>query len=338
MPQDIKTVITNQIKQDINENIKDDIVLKAKFFKMIYLQTKNGDNNMFPKLLVYLSCMSENRNANISKENIDSLVSLVENNNILEFKEKLEIITNYNFVSEAITKSKEFYYNFVYNKKDIDEFFDNLGSLTELNEQFTSFINKNYYFDYKEKTFKQSSQNWTEEKGCEFLRNSEVLTKLNNNNNFLKATIVNEIKNDSSSILLTTNDKLPKDSLSIVTKNKVVKNNVSCFTKELVNKRRAVPQSKLKKVVSLDEIDNLFDKYIKSVSDYANLYESVGKTLSKLYLQYQSEDNFKLFFENEKIGSNLNELGKNEIKKLYQIWNKDYSHKTNDELLMTTSK
>ncbi|WP_338967758.1 hypothetical protein [Spiroplasma endosymbiont of Lonchoptera lutea] len=113
MPQDIKTVITNQIKQDINENIKDDIVLKAKFFKMICLQTKNGDNNMFPKLLVYLSCMSENRNANISKENIDSLVSLVENNNILEFKEKLEIITNYNFVSEAITKSKEFYYNFV---------------------------------------------------------------------------------------------------------------------------------------------------------------------------------------------------------------------------------
>ncbi|WP_375315509.1 hypothetical protein [Spiroplasma endosymbiont of Tipula paludosa] len=136
---------------------------------------------------------------------------------------------------------------------------------------------------------------------------------------------------------MTTNDKLPKDSLSIVTKNKVVKNNVSCFTKELVNKRRAVPQSKLKKVVSLDEIDNLFDKYIKSVSDYANLYESVGKTLSKLYLQYQSEDNFKLFFENEKIGSNLNELGKNEIKKLYQIWNKDYSHKTNDELLMTTA-
>jgi hypothetical protein len=247
MPQDIKTVITNQIKQDINENIKDDIVLKAKFFKMICLQNKNGDNNMFPELLVYLSCMSKNRNANISKENIDSLVSLVENNNILEFKEKLEIITNYNFVSEAITKSKEFYYSFVYNKKYIDEFFDNLVSLAELNEQFISFINKNYYFDYKEKIFKQSSQNWTEEKGCEFLRNSEVLTKLNNNNNFLKATIVNEIKNDSSSILLATNDKLPKDSLSIVTKNKVVKNNVSCFTKELVNKRRAVPQSKLKK-------------------------------------------------------------------------------------------
>ncbi len=32
MPQDIKAVITNQIKEDINENIKDDIILKAKFF------------------------------------------------------------------------------------------------------------------------------------------------------------------------------------------------------------------------------------------------------------------------------------------------------------------
>ncbi|WP_338982171.1 hypothetical protein [Spiroplasma endosymbiont of Eupeodes luniger] len=136
---------------------------------------------------------------------------------------------------------------------------------------------------------------------------------------------------------MTTNNKLSEDSLSVVTKNKVVKNNVSCFPKEPVNKRRAVPQSKLKKVVSLDEIDNLFDNYIKSVSDYANLYESIGKKLSKLYLQYQSEDNFKLFFENEKIGSNLNELGKNEIKKLYQIWNKDYSHKTDNELLMATA-
>ncbi|WP_342262931.1 MULTISPECIES: hypothetical protein [unclassified Spiroplasma] len=95
MPKDINTFIINQIKQYINEYIKDDIVLKAKFFKMICLQTKNGDNNMLPELLVYLYCMSKNRNANISKENIDSLVSLVENNNILEFKEKLEMVTSY---------------------------------------------------------------------------------------------------------------------------------------------------------------------------------------------------------------------------------------------------
>ncbi|WP_338982170.1 hypothetical protein [Spiroplasma endosymbiont of Eupeodes luniger] len=89
---------------------------------------------MLPELLVYLSCMSKNRNVNISKKNIDNLVSLVENNNILEFKEKLEMITSYNFVTQAVAKSKEFYYSFVYNKKDIDEFFDNLGSLAELNK------------------------------------------------------------------------------------------------------------------------------------------------------------------------------------------------------------